>query len=116
MSGSQLTLFLIYIATSLLLDTLAIFLNGLVAYVLEKHKKARFATFWFVFCLSTSDVMVSTASLVYNSLWLKGSLVSGNLSSNAGASFIFKSLHYLFEISVQLVLTIAVDRYVHTKY
>ena len=39
MSGSQLTLFLIYIATSLLLDTSAIFLNGLVAYVLESIRK-----------------------------------------------------------------------------
>ena len=116
MSGSKWTLFLIHIAISLLLDCSAILFNGLVAFVLKKHKKTRIVTFWFIYCLSISDTLVGVTGLIYHVLWLTTSLTSGTLSRSSLTRVIFKVLHYLFQTSGQLIFIIAVDRYIHMKY
>ena len=50
--------FLMYIILTFLLDASAIILNGLIAYVLKRHKKTDTMTFWFIYCQSLSDIFV----------------------------------------------------------
>ena len=116
MSGSQLTTILIYIAIALILDISAIFLNGLVAYVLKKHKKTSIISMWFIYCLSISDVMVGITGVLYHSLLLKLSLDSGGSPWGSLRAITGKILEYFFATSGHLIFIIAVDRCIHMRY
>ena len=116
MCGSQRTIFLIYIAIALLLDISAILLNGLVAYVLKKHKKTSIISMWFIYCLSISDVMVGITGTLYHSLLLKLKLDSGGLPWSTLITINGKILEYFFATSGHLIFIIAVDRCIHMKY
>ena len=116
MSGNYTTLFQIYIALSILLDISAITLNGLVGYVLKKHKKTSIITFWFLYCLSVSDVMVGVTGLAYHLLRLMLSPQRGRPSSNVAITVTGVFLHYFFVTSGNLLFIIAVDRCIHMKY
>ena len=112
MSGSYMTFYTIFIAILLPLDVSAIFLNGLVAYLLKKHKKTSIITFWLIYCLSISDVMVGIAGLICHSLLLK----PGPSSLTLSTPYIVALLECGFEISGNLVVIIAVDRCIRMKY
>ena len=115
MSGFEWSLFLAYTTISFLLDVSAILLNVIVAYVLKKYKKIRIITFWFIYCLSISDALVGLTGLVYHSLLIKRRLDSGKSSRSLTATSV--TLHHSFcETSGQLILIIAIDRYIHMKY
>ena len=100
----------------MLLDVSAILLNVLIAYMLKKHKKTSIITFWFIYCLSICDVMVGVTGLVYHSLWLTSNLVPEQSFWNLAASFVFIFQHYFSQTSGQLIVIVAVDRYIHMKY
>ena len=116
MYDSHTMLFQIYIALSMLLDVSAIILNALIACILKKYKKTSIITFWFIYCLSISDVMVGVTGLMYHSLWLTSKLVPEQSVWNLTATFVFIFHHYSFQISGQLIVIIAVDRYIHMKH
>ena len=110
MDGTQSALFLIYITISFLLDMSSIILNGLIAYVLKKHNKTRIVTFWFIYCLSISDVMVGVTGLTFHS-----SLLAFKWNSS-WVSISGKLLKYFLETSGHLIFIVAVDRCIHMKY
>ena len=101
---------------SLVLDLSSIVLNGLIAYVIKKHKKTRIVTFWFIYCLSISDLMVGATGIVHHSLLLDNFLDPINASWNL-LHVVFGVLYGFFTItSWMLILIIAIDRYIHMKY
>ena len=110
MDGTQSALFLIYITISFLLDMSSIILNGLIAYVLKKHNKTRIVTFWFIYCLSISDVMVGVTGLTFHS-----SLFAFKWNSS-WVSISGKLVKYFLETSGHLIFIVAVDRCIHMKY
>ena len=110
MASPQSAIFLIFITMSFLLDILAIILNGLIAYVLKKHNKTRIVTFWFIYCLSISDIMVGITGLVFHS-----SLIAFEWES-LWVSISGKLLEYFLETSAHLIFIVAVDRCIHMKY
>ena len=116
MYGSHTTLFQTYITLSMLLDFSAILLNALIAYVLQKHRKTSIITFWFIYCLSICDVMIGVTGLVYHSLRLTSNLVPEQSFWNLAANFVFIFQHYFFQTSGQIIVIVAVDRYIHMKY
>ena len=107
------------IATTILiiLDISAVILNGVVAFLLKKHKKTRIVTFFFIYCLSISDVMVGVVSLASHSLFLdsvlnpKSKVFTSTLKS---ASYIL--FRYFISLSGSIILLIAIDRCIHMKY
>ena len=116
MSAAIVTCILIYTILPLLLDVSAIVLNGLIAYVLKKHKKTDIMTFWFIYCLSLSDILVGVSGLIYESMWLIWSLGFRNSSWRLIDTCTVQLHHFFFETSGQLIVIIAVDRYIHMKY
>ena len=115
MSGSKRTLILPYITVSILLDMSAIFLNGLIAYQLKKQKKTRIITFWFIYCLSISDVMVGITGLVFHFSMPTWGLDSGKPLWSPMTKFAFKFHHYFIQTSVHLIVIVAIDRHIHMK-
>ena len=103
-------------AILLILDVSAILLNGLIAYVLRKHKKTSIVTFWFIYCLSISDVMVGVSGLFFHSVLLKILLGSSSAFwvSLRKASAI--SIDYFLMTSGHLIFFTAIDRCIHMKY
>ena len=110
MAGTQSALFLIYITISFLLDISAIILNDLIAYVLKRHSKTCIVTFWFIYCLSISDIMVGAAGLIFHSSLLAFKLDSSWVSVSG------MILGYFFETSGHLIFVIAIDRCINMKY
>ena len=110
MAGPQSAIFLTFITISFLLDISAIILNGLIAYVMKKHSKTRIVTFWFIYCLSMSDVMVGITGLVFQL-----SLLVFKLDS-LWVAIPLMFLRYFFQTSGHLVFIIAIDRCIHMKY
>ena len=108
--------FLIYIILTFLLDVSAIILNVLVAYVLKKHKKTDTMTFWFIYCLSLSDIFVGVTGLINVSMWLIWSLGFSNSSWWLLYTYTYQLQHFFFQKSWQLIIIIAVNRYIHMKY
>ena len=108
--------FLLITMLPLLLDVSTVLLNGLIAYVLKRHKKTDIMTFWFIYCLSISDIFVGVAGLIHESMWLIWSLGFRNSSLSLMHTYAFKLQYYFFDISLQLIVIIAVDRYIHMKY
>ena len=104
----------IFIATALTLDVSAILLNGLIAYILKKHKKTTIITFWLIYCLSISDVLVGITSLICHSLLLK--LNSGLSSLSSSTQFLIDLQECGFELSGNLIVIIAIDRCIRMKY
>ena len=107
-------LFQISITILILLDISAIILNGLVAYVLKRHKKTRIITFWFIYCLSISDVMVGLMQLVSHLLQLRSFLHRTALGSLHPV--VQQLSNFFFAMSGRLISTIAIDRCIHMKY
>ena len=105
-----------FIPILFLLDVLAILLNGLVAYVLKKHKKTSIITFWFIYFLSITDVMVGVSCLMYHSLLLRLSLDSKTFLLEILIKVAFRCLEFFFAMSGHLIFIIAVDRSIHMKY
>ena len=88
-------------------------LNGLIAYVLKKHKKTSIVTFWFIYCLSISNVMVGVTGLIYHLLQLLGlEKAVWNIPQMISKEF----YRYYRFTSWLLILIIAVDRCIHMKY
>ena len=109
-------LFQISITILILLDISAIILNGLIAYVLKRHKKTRIITFWFIYCLAISDVMVGLLLFLHHTLVIE-------VFSHPGRTFlasldvvVWTVSHYFLSTSARLILIIAVDRCIHMKY
>ena len=117
MSTATVTYIPLYAISSLLLDVSAIVLNGLIAYVLKKHKKTEIMTFWFIYCLSISDIFVGVSGIICESMWLIWSLGFRNSSSWwLMHAYLWQLQHYFFQTSLQLIIIIAADRYIHMKY
>ena len=116
MSTSKWISFLICITLSMVLDVSAILFNGLVAYVIKKHKKTSSITFWFLYCLSISDILVGVAGLAYQLSMLLRILDFQKSSWSLIAAYAYRLQHYFIEISGQLIVIIAIDRYIHMKY
>ena len=114
--GSPKQLFQFFMAILLILDVSAILLNGLIVYVLKKHKKTSIVTFWFIYCLSISDVMVGVSGLFFHLVQLK--MLLGSLSpvwiSLLTASL--SCLDYFLMTSGHLIFFTAIDRCIHMKY
>ena len=91
------------------------FLNALIVYLLKKHRKTRIVTFWFIYCLSISDVMVGLTGLIYHSLLLDALLYPEKASWNINAIFNGIYRYYLLT-SLILILILAVDRCIHMSY
>ena len=109
-------LFQISIAILILLDISAIVLNGLIAYVLKRHKKTRIITFWFIYCLSISDVMVGVTHLVHHMLLIKLFSHPRGTFLNSLDNVVWRFSEYFLSTSGRLIFIIAVDRCIHTKY
>ena len=109
----QQLLYQIYIPASLILDLSSIVLNGLISYVLWKHKKTRIVTFWFIYCLSMSDVMVGATGLIYHSLQLDIFFDSEKASWNSLHEWFGTFFGYSLLTSWMLILIIAIDRCIH---
>ena len=118
MSGwsSPKQLFQFFMAILLILDVSAILLNGLIAYVLKKHRKTNIVTFWLIYCLSISDVMVGVSGLFFHLVLLKMFLGSSSAFwvSLRTASAI--SIDYFLMTSGHLIFFTAIDRCIHMKY
>ena len=114
--ASHKQLFYPFIPILLLMDISAIFLNGLVAYVLKRHKKTSIITFWFIYCLSISDVMVGVSCLVYHLLLLRLSLDSKTSLLEILIKVAYRCLEFFFAMSGHIIFIIAVDRSIHMKY
>ena len=109
-------LFQICMSTSIALDILAINVNGLLAYVLQKHRKTRILTFWFIYCLSISDVMVGITGLIDHALQLDLLLEIEKVPWNI-LHKLFGEMHgYFLLTSWMVILIIAVDRCFHMNY
>ena len=109
-------LFQICMAASILLDILAMNVNGLIVYVLQKHRKTRIVTFWFIYCLSISDIMVGISGLIDHSLQLDLLLEIEIAPWNILHTF-FSEVHgYFLLTSWMVILIIAVDRCFHMRY
>ena len=113
---SHTTLFHIRVGVSFLLDVSAVTLNGLIAYVLKKYKKTNVLTFWYIYCLSVSDIMVGITGLILHSLLLNlchdPAKASCNLLHNIAGEF-----HgYFVMTSWMLILIIAIDRCFHMNF
>ena len=97
----------------LLLDTSAVIVNGVIACVLKKHKKTRIVKFFFICCLSISDVMVGVVSLILHSLWLNR---KSKIYTTAVVSAVDTLFRYFVSLSGSIILIIAIDRCIHMKY
>ena len=99
----------------ILLDISAVIVNGVIAFVLKKHKKTRIVTFFFIYCLSISDVMVGAVSLVMHSFWLHWFLspYKEGLMPVVISGVFFR---YSISLSGSMVFVIAIDRCIHMKY
>ena len=108
-------IFLIAISITILVDISAIFLNGIVAYVLKKQKKTNIVSFWFIYCLSISDVLVGVTALALHIVVILQSL---NFSSTLLLlRQIFASgVAFSMSFSGRLILIISIDRCIHMKY
>ena len=109
-------LFQFSITILILLDISAIILNGLVAYVLKRHKKTRIITFWFIYCLSISDVMVGLIHLLHHLILFKLFSQRGKTTLDTLNTVLLRFMDYLLSMSGRLILIIAVDRCIHMKY
>ena len=116
MSGFQRTFNILFITISILLDISAILLNGLIAYLIKKHKKTSFIPFWFIYCLSICDIIVGITGLVFHLSLPTWSLASHQPSWSLISVFAFIVHHYFIQISGELILAIAIDRYINMKY
>ena len=106
----------LYIIVFMLLDIPAIILNGLLAYILKKHNKTTIVTFWFIYCLSISDVIVGVSGLVYHLLLLLLYWDSANTVLLSLCTAAFEFLHYILSTSGRFILIIAIDRCIHLTY
>ena len=106
----------LYIIALMLLGLSAIIFTGLVAYVLKKHNKTSIVTFWFIYCLSISDVIVGVSGLAYQSLLLFLYLDSTNSILLSLCTAAFEFLHYILSTSGHFILIIAIDRCIHMTY
>ena len=109
-------LFQISITILIPLDISAIILNGLIAYVLKRHKKTSIITFWFIYCLSVSDVMVGLMHFVHHILLVKLFQHPGRTFLNSLNAVIWRLSQYFLSTSGRLIFIIAVDRCIHMKY
>ena len=116
MSDSHMTVFLVYVTISVLLDVSALLLNVLTAYVLRRHNKTNVVTFWFIYCLSISDAMIGVTGLIYHLLRLKVNLESGKSQSSLSTTIAGKIFQYFYATSGHLVFIIAIDRCIHMTY
>ena len=104
------------LTTALILDVSSVILNGLIGYVVKKHKKTNVVTFWFIYCLSCTDTLVGITGLLYHSLQLI-------LCVDPSRSFWFllksiasEAFDYFLSMSGHLVFIIAIDRFIHMNY
>ena len=109
-------LLLILAAIKIPLDISAIFINGIIAYVLKKHKKKSTVSFWFIYCLSISDVFVGAVSLVYHL-----SVILLLLDFTQTALRLLRPISgavsgFFMAFSGRLIVIISVDRCIHMKY
>ena len=109
-------LFKICMGTSLLLDISSAMLNGLIAYVLKKYKKTNIVTFWFLYCLSFSDVFVGITGLLFHSLDLTLSPDSPRPFWSLAKKVADESFDYFLATSGHLIFIIAIDRCIHMKF
>ena len=118
MSGlfSNSLLFQISTAIYMLLDVSAVILNGLLAYVLKRYNKTNVITFWFIYCLSLSDIMVGAVELVQDSLMLQFFLSPKRTHLASIADLLGNFSNFFFALSGRMILVIAVDRCIHMKY
>ena len=110
------THFYIYVGVSFLLDISAVTLNGLIAYVLKKYKKANIITFWYIYCLSVSDIMVGITGLMLHSLLLNLCHDSAKASCKLLVDIAGEFHGYFITTSWMLILLIAIDRCLHMVY
>ena len=108
--------FQFFLPLMLIVDVSAILLNGLIAYVLKKYKKTNIVTFWFIYCLSISDILVGVSGLMFHLVQLK--LLVGHPNAfwvsfcNAAAV----SENYFLATSGRLIFITAIDRCIHMKF
>ena len=105
-----------FVPILLIVDISAILLNALIVYVLKRYKKTNIVTFWFIYCLSISDILVGVSGLVLHLLQLK--LILGHPNafwvSFCGAASV--SENYFIAASGRLIFIIAIDRCIHMKF
>ena len=101
---------------TVLLDISAIILNGIIAYVLKKQKKTNIVSFWFIFCLSISDVLVGATSLICHFLLLffSQAFTQSPLPLLLTVLNVFPG--FFVNFSGRLILIISIDRCIHMKY
>ena len=114
--ASNTKLYLYFIPILLPLDASAVLLNGLIAYVLKKHKKTRFVPFWIIYCLSISDLMVGVTGLVYHTLLLVPFVDPTRTSSSSVLRVLVQLQNFYIAISGHQILAIAIDRCIHMRY
>ena len=98
------------------LDASAVFLNGLIWYVLKKYKKTKIVTFWIIYCLSISDVMVGVTGLVYHTLLLVPFLDPKRTPFNSVLRVLVQLQNFYIAVSGHQILAIAIDRCIHMRY
>ena len=104
------------LTTALILDVSSVILNGLIGYVVKKHKKTNVVTFWFIYCLSCTDVLVGITGLLYHSLELTLCVDPSRSFWVLLQSIASNAFDYFLSMSGHLVFIIAIDRCIHMKY
>ena len=119
MSGwrSNVVFFEISITLAILLDVSVVVLNGLIAHVLKRNNKTIIITFWFIYCLSISDVMVGVVDLVRNVVSIHSFVNKERVVFRSTLATTTITLSdYFLSLSGRMILVIAVDRCIHMKY
>ena len=101
---------------SVALGISAIILNGTIAYLLKRHKKTTIISFWLIYCLSVSDVMVGVTGLVWNSLQLHLLLNPKKIFLDPYVSNTKAITGFFMAFSGRLILIISFDRCIRMKY
>ena len=109
-------LFQFFLPLMLIVDISAILLNGLIAYVLKKYKKTNIVTFWFIYCLSISDILVGISGLMLHLVRLKLLLGHPNAFWVSFCTIAVVSENYFLATSGRLIFITAIDRCIHMKF
>ena len=104
------------IIVSLMVDGSNIILNGIVAHSLKRLKKYKIVSYWFIYCLCISDILVGITGLCFHSTLL---LLAVNPFSRSKVSICqwFEYFGIFFRnVSGCMAVAIGVDRLIRFRY
>ena len=105
-------LFFIYLFTSFTIDISNIFMNIFIIYALRKLKKLGNISFWFIYCLSISDLFVGLSGFAYD-IHYSCCVTRGNCNWILYTSEVRT---FFVGYSGRLTTIIAIDRSIRMKY